>query len=83
MFSALKRWTKMGGEDSKLSMPSGVKAMGHALQRKFARGVQYNSESYFYTQLEGFFVKYSLDNNNMESQTFIFAEYFQMCSKLS
>ncbi|KAK3700092.1 hypothetical protein QZH41_015043, partial [Actinostola sp. cb2023] len=32
----------MGGDESKLSMPSGVKAMGQALQRKFARGVQYN-----------------------------------------
>lgn len=42
MFSALKKWAKGGNEDSKLSTPMGVRAMGQALQRKFARGVQYN-----------------------------------------
>lgn len=42
MFSALKKWAKGGNEDSKISTPLGVRAMGQALQRKFARGVQYN-----------------------------------------
>ena len=44
MFSALKKWAKGGNEDSKLNTPLGVRAMGQALQRKFARGVQYNSK---------------------------------------
>jgi len=44
MFSALKKWAKGGNEDSKISTPLGVQAMGQALQRKFARGVQYNSK---------------------------------------
>lgn len=42
MFSAIKKWAKGGNEDSKLSTPMGVRAMGQALQRKFARGIQYN-----------------------------------------
>lgn len=44
MFSALKKWAKGGNEDSKINTPLGVRAMGQALQRKFARGVQYNSK---------------------------------------
>ena len=44
MFRALKKWAKGGNEDSKLDTPLGVRAMGQALQRKFARGVQYNSK---------------------------------------
>ena len=44
MFNALKKWAKGGNEDSKLNTPLGVRAMGQALQRKFARGVQYNSK---------------------------------------
>ena len=48
MFSALKKWAKGGNEDSKLSTPMGVRAMGQALQRKFARGVQYNSKFFFH-----------------------------------
>lgn len=44
MFSAIKKWAKGGNEDSKLSTPMGVRAMGQALQRKFARGIQYNSK---------------------------------------
>ena len=44
MISAIKKWAKGGNEDSKLSTPMGVRAMGQALQRKFARGIQYNSK---------------------------------------
>ncbi|XP_068694737.1 rab-like protein 6 isoform X1 [Montipora foliosa] len=42
MLSAFKKWAKGGNENSKLSTPMGVRAMGQALQRKFARGIQYN-----------------------------------------
>ena len=49
MFSALKKWAKGGNEDSKISTPLGVRAMGQALQRKFARGVQYNSKFFFFS----------------------------------
>lgn len=42
MLSALKKWAKGGNDDSKLTTPMGVRAMGQALQRKFARGIQYN-----------------------------------------
>ena len=44
MLNAIKKWAKGGNEDSKLSTPMGVRAMGQALQRKFARGIQYNSK---------------------------------------
>lgn len=47
MFSAIKKWAKGGNEDSKLSTPMGVRAMGQALQRKFARGIHYNSKLLF------------------------------------
>ncbi|XP_074636936.1 rab-like protein 6 isoform X2 [Acropora palmata] len=42
MLSALKKWAKGGNDDSKLTTPMGVRAMCQALQRKFARGIQYN-----------------------------------------
>lgn len=42
MLSALKKWAKGGNDDSKLTTPMGVRAMGQALQRGFARGIQYN-----------------------------------------
>lgn len=42
MISAFKKWAKGGNEDSRLRTPIGVRAMGQALQRKFARGIQYN-----------------------------------------
>lgn len=42
MFNAFKKWTR--GSEEKSNMPSGVRTMGQALQRKFARGVQYNSK---------------------------------------
>lgn len=43
MISALKKLARKN-EDSKsrTTMPSGVTSMGQSLQRKFARGVQYN-----------------------------------------
>ena len=44
MLSALKKWAKWGNDDSKLTTPMGVRAMGQALQRKFARGIQFNSK---------------------------------------
>ena len=57
MFSALKKWAKGGNDDSKLTTPMGVRAMGQALQRKFARGIQYNSK--LFQQLHAIFTAIS------------------------
>ena len=47
MFSALKKRWAARQDDAKLSpFPSGVAAIGQAMQTKFSKGVQYNSESY-------------------------------------
>ena len=43
MISALKRLTKKQDEPKPV-FPAGVAAMGQAMQRKFARGIQYNSK---------------------------------------
>ena len=53
MLSALKKWAKGGNDDSKLTTPMGVRAMCQALQRKFARGIQYNSK--LFQQLHAIF----------------------------
>ena len=53
MFSALKRLVAKDGEN-KADIPQfnvargGVQPMNHSLQRKFARGIQYNSKSTLY-----------------------------------
>ena len=54
MLSALKKWAKGGNDESKLTTPMGVRAMGQALQRKFARGIQYNSK--LFRQLHAIFI---------------------------
>ena len=45
MISALKKFARKNDEAAKTrpSMPTGVSSMGQSLQRKFGRGVQYNS----------------------------------------
>ena len=44
MISALKKLAKKNEDaKSRAAMPSGVTSMGQSLQRKFGRGVQYNS----------------------------------------
>jgi hypothetical protein len=44
MISALKKLARKNNEaKARPSMPSGVSSMGHSLQRKFGRGVRYNS----------------------------------------
>lgn len=43
MFTALKKL--VGSNEAKGIPPPGVQAMGQSLQRKFAKGVQYNSKS--------------------------------------
>lgn len=42
MFTALKKL--VGSNEAKGIPPPGVQAMGQSLQRKFAKGVQYNSK---------------------------------------
>lgn len=42
MFTALKKL--VGSNEAKGLPPPGVQAMGQSLQRKFAKGVQYNSK---------------------------------------
>lgn len=45
MFSALRKLTGRGVEGSvNTTSPPGMQAMAASLQRRFARGVQYNSE---------------------------------------
>lgn len=45
MFSALKKFVSADNQDgSKIDVPDGMHTMGQSLQRKFAKGVQYNSE---------------------------------------
>ena len=58
MLSALKKWAKGGNDDSKLTTPMAVRAMGQALQRKFARGIQYNSK--LFQQLHAIFTVISI-----------------------
>ena len=58
MLSALKKWAKGGNDDSKLTTPMGVRAMCQALQRKFARGIQYNSK--LFQQLHAIFTVISI-----------------------
>ena len=50
MFSALKRLVSnqdgrsLGEDEFSKNCPSGVRSMDHSLQRRFAKGVQYNSK---------------------------------------
>ena len=45
MISALKKFARKNEEAKpRSSMPTGVSSMGQSLQRKFGRGVQYNSK---------------------------------------
>lgn len=48
MFSALRKLTGRGADGplTPTSPPGGVQAMAASLQRRFARGVQYNSMFY-------------------------------------
>ena len=44
MISALKKFARKNDDTkNRPAMPSGVSSMGQSLQRKFGRGVQYNS----------------------------------------
>ena len=43
MISALKKFARKNEDKTHPAMPSGVSSMGQSLQRKFGRGVQYNS----------------------------------------
>jgi hypothetical protein len=48
MISALKKFARKNDETkTRPSMPTGVSSMGQSLQRKFGRGVQYNSTYLF------------------------------------
>ena len=44
MISALKRLTKRQDDSKGSPFPSGIAAIGQAMQKKFAKGVNYNSK---------------------------------------
>ena len=54
MFSALRKLTGRGVEGSATTTsPPGMQAMAASLQRRFARGIQYNSKHETYTVFGG------------------------------
>lgn len=45
MFSALKKLVGSEGQLRDKNIPAGLQSMNQSLQRRFAKGVQYNSKS--------------------------------------
>ena len=47
MFNSLKKWVNKNEEEvAKPAPPAGMQTMRSELQRKFAKGIQYNSKFY-------------------------------------
>ena len=75
MFSALKKRLTARQDDSKVSpFPSGVAVIGQVMQKKFAKGVHYNSMTFICglkqflksTSCEKFLLSFDSSQNNHE-----------------